>query len=78
MKIMSVKSVHIFCPLAAIFIVVSLQSNNLSILYSSTEQFESFLMTLLYYFEAYFELQNLENKPKPMATYVIKTNFLLN
>lgn len=33
-----------------------------------TEQFESFLMTLLYYFEAYFELQNLENKPKPMAT----------
>jgi len=33
-----------------------------------TEQFDNFLMTLLYYFEAYFERQFLENKPRPMAT----------
>ncbi|XP_065055843.1 protein phosphatase 1 regulatory subunit 36-like [Rhopilema esculentum] len=33
-----------------------------------TDQLDSFLTTLLYYFEAYFERQNLENKPKPMAT----------
>ena len=45
---------------------------------SRTEQFDNFLMTLLYYFEAYFERHHLENKPRPMATYVFLCRYFIS
>eukprot|EP00794_Sanderia_malayensis_P019830 gene19830-21771_t len=33
-----------------------------------SEEFDNFLMILLFYFEAFFERRTLENKPRPMAT----------